>query len=500
MHLINPDSHGRRAFLKRSAALAGAGVALPTAINLAALGEAAAFNATDYKALVCVFLYGGSDHANTVVSFDDANYANYARIRGGSGQAGGGIALAKADLNATFLNSTRVLPGGAQFALHPAMSGMRGLFENGKAAVQLNVGPLVVPMARAEYDSRRLPLPPKLFSHNDQQSIWQSSRPEGSTVGWGGNIGDLALSSNGENSLFTCISATGNAVFLAGDQALSYQVGNSGAVKIRSATNTWTYGSQRLRTALLDIAQQSRSHVLENEYNRVVKRAIGAEVRVSAALDATKAVNNVYPAPFNAFGSGNNLADQLRVVARFIAARQSLGVKRQVYLVSMGGFDLHDDLIARQPVLLQRLSEAMTAFYNTTEALGVARDVTAFTATDFGRTLNSNGDGSDHGWGSHQFVVGGAVNGKNIYGYAPPMANGSAGPASEQWHVGQGRLIPTTSVDQFAATLGSWFGVEEGELNGILPNLRNFGSSSTFGGEVIDYPRNLGFMARTPTA
>jgi uncharacterized protein (DUF1501 family) len=500
MNYIDPTSHSRRTFLKRTAALAGTGVALPTAMNLAALGEAAAFNATDYKALVCVFLYGGSDHANTVVTFDDANYANYARIRGGTGQAGGGIALAKADLTATFLNSTRVLPAGAQFALHPAMTGMRGLFESGKAAVQLNVGPLVVPMARADYSSQRLPLPPKLFSHNDQQSIWQSSRPEGSTVGWGGNIGDLALASNGENALFTCISATGNAVFLAGDQALSYQVSNSGAVKIRGATDNFTYGSQRLKTALLDIAQQARPHVLENEYNRVVKRAIGAEVRVSAALDATKAVNNVYPAPYDRFGSGNSLADQLRVVARLIAARQSLGVKRQVYMVSLGGFDLHDDLISRQPVLLQRVSEAMTAFYTATETLGVANQVTAFTATDFGRTLNSNGDGSDHGWGSHQFVVGGAVRGKSIYGYAPPLANGPAGAASEQWHVGQGRLIPTTSVDQFAATLGTWFGVEAAELDGILPNLKNFGRSSTFQGEVIDYPKDLGFMSTSPPA
>ena len=223
MHLITPQDHTRRAFLRRSAQLAFTGAALPTAINLAAIGEAAAFNATDYKALVCVFLNGGNDNWNTVVPYDNTNYDLYSTVRGGSaGRAAGGVALGQATLANTVLTPTTALAGGKQFALHPSMVGLKNLFNAGQAAIQLNVGPLVVPVTKTQYEgpNRALyPLPPKLFSHNDQQSIWQSSSPEGSTVGWGGNIGDLALSSNGGSSLFTCVSVTGNAVFLSGDQA-----------------------------------------------------------------------------------------------------------------------------------------------------------------------------------------------------------------------------------------------------------------------------------------
>ena len=188
MHFIQPELHTRRAFLRRSSRLALAGTALPFALNLAAIGEAAAFDATDYKALVCVFMQGGNDYANTVVNYDDASYNAYSAIRGGGGgQTAGGIALGKAELGATLLNPTAALAGGLQYALHPAMTGVAGLFNAGKAAVQLNVGPLMAPTTRAGYNStdrKTNPLPPSLFSHNDQQSVWQSSSPEGSTVGW----------------------------------------------------------------------------------------------------------------------------------------------------------------------------------------------------------------------------------------------------------------------------------------------------------------------------
>jgi len=485
MHLLDPDKHTRRAFLRRSGQLALTGTALPFALNLAAMGEAAAFEATDYKALVCVFLYGGNDYANTVVTYDDASYNPYNTIRGGgAGQTAGGIALAKSALGATLLNPSTALPGGRQYALHPTMTGLANLFNSGKAAVQLNVGPLVVPLTKAQYlgsDRANYPLPPKLFSHNDQQSIWQSSSPEGSTVGWGGNIGDLALSGN-STSLFTCINVTGNAVFLSGDSALSYQVSTSGAVPINGVKNN-VYGSSAVKTALTGLIQQPRTHILENEYNRVTARAIGGEAQISASL-AASTVSTVFP-------TGNSLADQLKLVARLIGARNGLGAKRQVFLVSIGGFDMHDNLIAQHPGLLGKVSDAMTAFYNATVELGVSDKVTAFTASDFGRTLTSNGDGSDHGWGSHHFMVGGAVKGAAFYGTAPPVSVTNTAAAQDQWHVGQGRLLPTTSVDQYAATLASWFGVADSELAGILPNLRHFGTAAA----RPDYPTNLGFMA-----
>jgi uncharacterized protein (DUF1501 family) len=495
MHFINPQDHTRRAFLRRSAQLALTGAALPTALNLAAIGEAAAFNATGYKALVCVFLYGGNDPWNTVVSYDNTNYDLYSAVRGGAaGRTAGGVALGQAALTNTLLTPATALTNGRQYALHPTMTGLASLFNAGQAAIQLNVGPLVVPLTKAQYEgsNRSLyPLPPKLFSHNDQQSIWQSSSPEGSTVGWGGNIGDLALSSNAGGSLFTCISVTGNAVFLSGDQALSYQVSSKGAVKIDCVSNN-VYGSAAIKTAMRDLVQQARSDVLENEYNRVTQRSIAAESSINGGIGATATAataNTGEFAPFVGIPANNSLASQLKMVTRLIAARNSLSTKRQVFFVSLGGFDLHDNLLSGHVTNMTRVSQAMTAFYQTTANLGVANDVTAFTASDFGRTLTSNGDGSDHGWGNHHFVVGGAVKGKAFYGAPPPVSIGNGTAAEDQWHVGQGRLLPSTSVDQYAATLASWFGVEPTELAGILPNLRNFGAPN-----AANYPANLGFL------
>jgi uncharacterized protein (DUF1501 family) len=488
MHLIDPQAHTRRAFLRRSGQLAMAGSALPFALNLAAMGEAAAQAAPgdDYKALVCVFLFGGNDYANTVVTYDDPSYNAYSAIRGGAaGQAAGGVALAKADLVPTLLSPTTPLPDGRQYALHPAMTALASLFNtDAKMAVQLNVGPLVVPLTRAQFNNsnkKLYPQPPKLFSHNDQQSTWQSSSPEGSTVGWGGNIGDLMLTQN-SNALFTCMSVSGNAVFLSGDAALQYQVSTGGAVRIGSVTGGNVYGSSSVKAAMAQLVQQARGHALENEYNRITKRAVDAEGSVTSAIGAAYATGT-FP--------DTGLGRQLAMVARLIRGRAALGTRRQVFFVSMGGFDLHDNLIANQPGLMKQLSDAMAAFYRETVALGLGDKVTAFTASDFGRTLASNGDGSDHGWGGHHFVVGGAVQGKQIYGTPQVVSiNNDSKLPGYDGHVGQGRLIPSTSVDQYGATLASWFGVPAGSLENILPNLRNFGGNVN----GINYPKNVGFM------
>jgi uncharacterized protein (DUF1501 family) len=508
MYLLKPDLHSRRAFLKRSGQLACTGVALPMAMNLAALGEAAAFNNPgDYKALVCVFLYGANDFANTVVTYDDPSYAQYLAIRGAF-TASGGLALPQSDLTATLLNPGQapvdVLGVTRKFALNPAMTRMATLFNTGKAAVQLNVGPLVVPLTRDQYNStdhRTYPRPPQLFSHNDQQSIWQSSSPEGAKIGWGGNMADLALSLNTQ-STFTCMSVTGNAVFLSGDQALQYQVTTSGAVRINSAyvspanVANSTYGSKAVTTALRALVQQTGTHKLENEYTKVAARSIASEGAVTTALASTTATTFAFP-------SGNSLADQLKMVARLISARSTLGAKRQVFMVSLGGFDTHD-FLARDhggfrdannaiiPGLMGKVSEAIGAFYDATDTMGIADKVTTFTASDFGRTLASNGDGSDHGWGSHHFVVGGAVKGQGFYGVAPPVSVsdakiGSAYKPENQWHVGQGRLLPTTAVDQFGATLARWFGVADTEMASVFPNIGNFAGAYSSG--------YVGFMA-----
>lgn len=500
MHYIDPKGHTRRAFLRRSGALAMAGTAMPFALSLSAMSEAAAQSATDYKALVCVFLFGGCDYSNTVIPYDDASYAQYSTIR--VPQTSGGIAITKdALLDATALSPTTALPNGRQFALHPQMTALKGLFDAGTAAVQLNVGPLVVPLSRALYNSsnKKLnPVPPKLFSHNDQQSTWQSSSPEGSTIGWGGNIGDLVLGQN-SNSLFTCISVSGNAVFLSGDSALQYQVSTGGAVRINSVSGTGSvFGSSTVKAAMAQLAQQARSHSLENEYNKVTKRAVDAEGQITSAISAvTYPINNT-----GAAGTfpDSGLGRQLAMVARLIRGQGTLGSKRQVFFVSMGGFDLHDNLIANQGPLLKQLSDALSAFQGAMASAGLADKVTTFTASDFGRTLASNGDGTDHGWGNHHFVVGGAVNGKQLYGYAPPVSiNNDSKLAGYEGHVGQGRLIPTTSVDQYGATMGKWFGLNDAQLAEILPNLKNFGGSLTAtetasGSVTYNYPKDVGFM------
>ena len=477
MHISKMDDLSRRAFLQRSKQLAIAGTASSFAMGLAGIGEAAAFSAgNDYKALVCIFLYGGNDHNSTLMPFDSANYDLYSAIRGGGpGQTASGITLARASLAPTALTPAggQVLTNNLQYALAPEMTRLKAIFDAGKMAPLLNVGPLVVPLTLAQYQSSNLianPRPAKLFSHNDQQSTWQSSKPEGATDGWGGRMGDLALSSN-SNSLFTCISATGNAVFLSGQQALSYQVSSGGALAVNGIKSN-LYGSSAASAALRTLMTQTSNHVLEAEYNRVAKRSIDAEGVVTAALQPITLATSFTPAT-----GSNSLAQQLRVVARLIAARQPLGAKRQVFMVSMGGFDLHDALITNQSRLMGQLDFAMDAFYRATVELGVANSVTTFTASDFGRTLQSNGDGSDHGWGSHHFIMGGAVNGGRFYGVAPQISVRSTD------QVGQGRLLPTVSVDQMSATLASWFGVSASELPSIAPNIGRFSAS------------NLGFMA-----
>jgi uncharacterized protein (DUF1501 family) len=453
----------RRVVLKRGLQLGAMGVAAPLAINLAAMSEAAAFDNTDYKALVCMFLYGGNDYANTVVPYDPTNYALYHQIRAGAGgEDQSGIALARASLAATALTPKdgQILTDNLQYALAPQLAGLKTLFDQGKLAVQLNVGPLIQPTSLAQYLSTNRglnPLPPKLFSHNDQQSVWQANGTEGSTVGWGGRLGDIALSSNGINSLLTCISAAGNAVFVAGREALQYQTSPGGAIKINALNGP-------LRDALTSIITRDSTHVFEKELAVVTRRSIDMEGVVNGALAGVN--------PATSFGTGNPLANQMKIVARLIGARAALGVRRQVFFVSLGGFDNHNLLMQDHPNLLQRINDAMSAFYAATVELGVANQVTTFTASDFGRTLSSNADGSDHGWGSHHFVMGGAVNGGKFYGTAPKVSIQSTD------QVGQGRLLPSTAVDEFAATLARWFGCSPSELPEILPNITNFSNSA----------------------
>ncbi|HEY8023409.1 MAG TPA: DUF1501 domain-containing protein [Burkholderiaceae bacterium] len=445
----------RRAFLQRSAYMSAAlGTVGPFALNLATMGEAAAQTAgnSDYKALVCVFLVGGNDYGNTLIPFDNTNYNAYQAIRGS-------LAYQQSALAGTVLTPKIPLPNSRQMALAPELAPLKSIFDAGKMSVLLNIGSLIEPITLAQYFANSAAVPPKLFSHIDQQNFWQSSNPNGATSGWGGRIGDLFLSGNG-GSLFTAMSINGNATFLSGNSVAQYDTTSSGAIKMSGVSGS-LFGSPQGAQALLALSTQARSNVLENAYTSMVQKSITGTAQMSAALAGIPAITT----PFD---QTNSLAKQLQMVAKLIAARGSLNVKRQVFFVSLGGFDNHDGLATAHPPLLTSVANALSSFYNATVELGVANQVTAFTASDFGRTLAINGDGADHGWGSHHFVLGGAVAGQSFQGILPAIAVN--GPDD----VGQGRLLPTTAVDQLGAALASWFGVSAGNMSTVLPYSGNF--------------------------
>jgi uncharacterized protein (DUF1501 family) len=454
----------RREFLRTAAHVSVAGAAAPFALNMAGIGAAAAQTANDYKALVCLFMFGANDHNNTVIPYDTVNFNAYTAARAG-------LTRLQTDL----LPLTPELPligvnAGRQFALPVEMAPLKTIWDAGKLAIMANVGPLIVPTTKAQYQNAQVPLPPKLFSHNDQQSVWQASMPEGARQGWGGKLGDLFFSQN-TRPAFTCTSVNGSAIFLAGQNVGAYQLGTSGSVSISGISGSLFGSASAGSAALRNIIGAGGSNLIAQDLADTTNRSIDANATLSAAV--ATAPDFTLPATLTTSG----VAAQLRVVSRMIASRAALGVKRQIFFVGIGGFDTHDNQLTTQPGLHAQVAGALAYFYDNMTTLGLSNNVTAFTASDFGRTLTSNGDGSDHGWGSHHFVVGGAVKGRNYYGTFPIMG------LNNNDEVGSGRLLPTTSVDQYAATMARWFGVSDSNLSLVLPNIGNFATS------------NLGFMA-----
>jgi uncharacterized protein (DUF1501 family) len=453
----------RREFLRTAAHVSVAGAAAPFALNMAGIGAAAAQTATDYKALVCLFMFGANDHNNTVIPYDTTNFNAYTAARAG-------LTRLQTDL----LPLTPELPligvnAGRQFALPIEMAPLKTIWDAGKMAIMANVGPLIVPTTKAQYQNAQVPLPPKLFSHNDQQSVWQASMPEGARQGWGGKLGDLFFSQN-TSPIFTCTSINGSAVFLAGQNVGAYQLGTSGSVAISGIAGSLFGSTSAGSAALRNIIGSGGANLIAQDLADTTNRSIDANAQLSAAVITSP--DFALPATLTT----STVAAQLRVVSRMIAARTALGAKRQIFFVGLGGFDTHDNQLTTQPGLHAQVAGALAYFYDNMVTLGLSNNVTAFTASDFGRTLTSNGDGSDHGWGSHHFVVGGAVKGRNYYGTFPIMG------LNNNDEVGSGRLLPTTSVDQYAATMARWFGVSDSNLSLVLPNIGNFASS------------NVGFM------
>ena len=452
----------RRQFLKTCSLMSMAGAAGPFALNLAAISAASAATPASFKAIVCLFFYGGNDHTNTFIPYDAASYAQYFASRDT-------LAIPQAQLTATATGPV-ASQGGREFAFHPALSAFKTHWDAGKLAVVANVGPLVVPiLTKADYQNSLVPKPPKLFSHNDQQSVWQAQQPigEGAKIGWGGKIGDLLMSQNtnpANNKLFTCISAGGSSVFLSGQSVIQYQVGSNGPTPISGIIPGNLYGAPAAATsAYQSLITSTSTNLFENELGVVTDRSIDANQQLSGALAGATVLNPTVPA-------NNSLAAQLAIVARIISVADVLQTNRQVFLVSIGGFDNHDVLLTQHAQQLTQVNNAVAAFYSWLVQLGVQDQVTLFTASDFGRTLTSNGDGSDHGWGSHHFVLGGSVVGQQVYGTFHPTIYGAGNPAD----IGQGNLIPGISVDQYAATLARWMGVSDPNMPLVLPNIGNF--------------------------
>ena len=486
-----PNLRTRRDFFRQAACAAVGTLSIATTIrDLRFINAAVAQGAlTDYKALVCVFLSGGNDSNNLIVPIND--YANYSSVRQN-------LALPQASL----LPVTSLNPDGNSYGLHPTVGEMQTLFNEGKLATIFNAGPLVHPMTRAQYSANSVPKPPQLFSHSDQVTHWQTSLPDQPPkTGWGGRIADLlhpeqwqlinGVPTANSAKIALCTSLAGANTFEVGNTFAQYHVSTGGAVTLSSVTGA------RLQ-AMEDILAVADTNLQRNAFAGVTQNAINTGELLNNAIGGTAAAN-YFTTPF----PNTSLGNQLKMVARIIQAgprpstdlpNPGLDMKRQIFFCSVGGYDTHtsqvqnngateaDRVLGSHTNLLNEVSEAILAFQRAMEQLGHSQKVTLFTASDFGRTFRTNGQGSDHAWGSHHIVMGGAVNGKRTYGAYPVLnvTGPDAVPTSSE-----GRWIPKIAVDEYSATLAKWFGVSPGNMSTVFPNIGHFA--------VPD----LGFMSAT---
>ena len=404
--------------------------------------------ATDYRALVCIFLFGGNDGNNTVIPYDD--YAAYAAVRGTA------LNIPKASLLEVNAPSQK-----AAFGLHPSLVELQSLYNGGHLAVLANVGTLAAPVTRAQYLAGA-PAPDNLFSHADQQNEWQSSvvlesDPRAST-GWGGRLADTTGPLNAV-SFPMVVSVAGVPLFTTGVSARPLVPGSGLAGFSNSAASKARY------TALRNILQADSSTTLVGAANTITSSGIDNIATLNTALAQVAPLKTVFPS--------TSLGSQLQTIAQVIASRSALQMSRQIFFASLGGFDTHTDELNTQLSLLTQVSQAMAAFYEATVELGIATQVTSFTNSDFGRTfLPASGGGTDHAWGSHHFIMGGSVKGGDFYGTFPTLAVNGPDDASNE-----GRWIPTTSVDQYGATLAQWYGVAAKDLPTVFPYIGQFGTN-----------------------
>jgi uncharacterized protein (DUF1501 family) len=466
----------RRQFLRTASMASMAGFYVsPFLLELNSLAAMAQGTTSDYRALVCVYLQGGNDGHGTVIATDPTSFAAFTQARSGAP----GLAYPMSELLPI---TPKTQQSGRNFALNPNLTGVQNLFNAGRAAIVANTGTLITPATKTQVTANSVPLPDSLFSHFDQTAAWQaiaSNLGSGERVGWGGAVADAVEAMNmNSNAMFTCISTSGNALFLAGQSSFQINVTSAGPVPIYGLAQP-PFGLSSAANPLNSILTADETNLFAKEYEVVIKRSMQAQTMLASAM-ASAGQGGVanppqYLDPMSNKLASNPLAGSLQTVARIIAGRASLGVTRQIFYVQLGSFDTHDGQAQTHAKLLTQLGAAFEYFDGLMVNMGLSNNVTSFTISDFGRTLTCNSDGTDHGWGSHHFVVGGAVQGQDIYGQYPVVGVDQAN------DVGAGRLIPTTSVEQYAGTLARWFGLSDGQIRTVFPNFGNFGSNPYLG-------------------
>lgn len=447
----------RRDFIGAAPCLAlGTTTLFSSLLNLKAINSlvASAPVGDGYKALVCLLLSGGNDSYNMIIPRSQSEYDEYAAVRSN-------LAVPRADL----LPITPNTSDGRDYGLHPSMSGLQSLFNQGQAAFINNVGTLVQPTDKDQISNGSASLPVGLLSHIDQVMHWQTAFPQDRiNQGWGGRMADIVKSMNTNDQVSMNISLGGNNIFQRGDTVSEYAINNDGGVSVLG------YGAQEpffnlMTEDITDTMNKQYGDLFKDSYKGVLKRSIESNEFFNQTIE------NV--APLDDMFSNDNLSQDFRMIAETISARAELGASRQIFFLELGGFDTHDDAGNDHALLLSRLDNAMSQFYAATEALGVSECVTTYTISDFARTLTSNGNGTDHAWGGNAIVMGGAVKGKELYGDYPTLG------LNTNLDLGSGVLIPTTSADVYFAELALWFGVSSNDLSMVLPNIGNFYSVSS---------------------
>ena len=428
-------------------------------------GAASASNFTDYKALVCLFLNGGNDSFNMLVPRQQSAYNEYEQVRGGVG--GTGLAIPRSDLHqiTSSLQNTSAGAGYSDFGIHPDLPYLKTLYDQGDLAFVSNVGSLIEPTSLVQYNDGSKPRPEGLFSHPDHQIHWQTLVPQvrgSAPKGWGGRMAEVMSHANQQSNIAMNISLSGANVLQSGTTTVPYITDPGGVVELSN------YGQDpTLALAVDDILGQHYQSIYSKTLAHTNRNSIDASVAFKSALDSLST-----PFDPSVISGETQTYQRLSMVSKIMEARTALSMNRQIFFVERGGWDHHNELLTPQSDLFIELNEAIEIFWTAIKSMGLQNNVVLYTASDFGRTLTSNGSGSDHAWGGNHFIISGSANGGEIYGEYPDLALNNS-----STDLGRGRILPTTSVDSYMAELAYWYGVPNSEISTVIPNINNFSSS-----------------------